>query len=29
MDVERALQSEDADGWGFGIHALILVHLAD
>ena len=26
VDVECALQSEDADGWGFGIHSLILVH---
>jgi len=26
VDVECALQSEDADGWGFGIHCLILVH---
>jgi D-xylose 1-dehydrogenase len=29
VDVECALQSEDADGWGFGIHSLILVHSAD
>ena len=29
VDVECALQSEDADGWGFGIHSLILVHCAE
>ena len=29
VDVECALQSEDADGWGFGIHRLILVHCTE
>jgi hypothetical protein len=28
VDVECALKSEDADGWGSGIHSLILVHCA-
>ena len=29
VDVECALQSEDADGWGLGIHPLILEHCAE
>ena len=29
VDVECALQSEDADGWGFGIHPLILEHCTE